>query len=328
MDRAEALEMASEIAEPRRLEFDQIFRDTRDPIMEVPAIRLALAGGTERSAVTIRETFGLDVGVTFHQGAQRPAAEALALCTGAVVGVYVISDWGARAFVALERSVLYRVLDAMYGGTGQISGPAAERELTALEQAVAGRFATAVMKEFQTSLTPLVSFDCVLEGVEPALAPELFEKDRGELVTVQMQLSDSGELVTIALPARGLELARDLAVTPIEEAPLEFDPNWSRDLEHNVGRAEIDIIAVAEGPPMLLCDVARLQQGSLIEFDAERLEYVRIISDGEPVFEGRLGQSKGHFSICIETPLTSAAMDPGGLPGAHVQSVKASADQG
>ena len=35
------------------------------------------------------------------------------------------------------------------------------------------------------------------------------------------------------------------------------------------------------------------------------LEHVRIESEGEAIFEGQLGQQKGFFSICLETPVAA-----------------------
>jgi flagellar motor switch protein FliM len=304
---ASGMTSAASAKELRRLELNQVFCDTRTPIVEIPAVREALAASAERSAKAIMDVFGLDVSLSLHRAVQQTADEALAPCAGAVGAVYVVPEWGARAVVAFDRIFLFRALDTMCGGTGRIAGPVPARVLTALEQAVAGRLATAVMKEFQSGLAPLILFECVLESIEPVFDSALLGKDRCELVSVQMRVGDSDGVVTVALPARGVERARDLTTAPIEEGPLDLDPDWSRYLEVNVGRAEIDVIAVAEGPPMLLGDVGRLQQGSLIEFDAERLEYVRIVSDGEAIFEGRLGQSKGYLSICIEMPLAADA---------------------
>jgi hypothetical protein len=41
---------------------------------------------------------------------------------------------------------------------------------------------------------------------------------------------------------------------------------------------------------------------------------VRIESDGEVIFEGQLGQQKGYFSICLETPMTVRSDEANGQP--------------
>lgn len=295
----------SEAEELKRLELIKIFHNTLAPIAEMPALRAVFAASAEACSADLVETFSLDAGVAFMHAVQASPGEALTPCGTMVAAVYAIPEWGARAVVAFDRRILFRALDTMYGGDGQLEGAAPARDLTGLERSVAEQLARVVMARFRSNLVPFVAFECALEGVEQEFDVALFEKDRYELVAVQLLCGKFDEWIIVALPVRGLELARDQIATPSEEAPVELDPNWSRYLEQSVGRTEVDLIAVAAGPPMLLGEVALLRPGSLIEFDAERLEYVQIESDGEAVFEGQLGQTKGYLSICIETPLSA-----------------------
>jgi flagellar motor switch protein FliM len=312
-----ASDTAADAEELKRLELTQIFQNTLAPIVELPALLAIFAESAEGGAAALKDVFGLDAALVFQQAVQQPVGEALAPCVGRIAAVYAIAEWGARAVVAFDRLVLFRALDTMYGGDGKFSGPAPARDLTGLEKSVAGQLAKVVITEIQSRLAPFVAFDCVLETVAEEFDAALFEKDRYDFISVQMRLGDLDEWVIVTLPARGIELARDLMAAPSEETPVELDPNWSRTLEHNVGRTEIDLIAVAAGPPMLLGEVARLQPGSLVEFDADRLEYVQIESDGEAIFEGKLGQTKGFLSICIETPLSANAADEAAQSGAR-----------
>ena len=295
--------------ELKRLELTHIFHNTLAPIVEMPAMLELLAASAEGCAAALKELFAFESDLAFQQALQQPIADALAPCAGRIAAVFGIAEWSARAVVAFDRIILFRALDAMYGGSGQLAGPAPERELTGLERSVAGRLAKLVIGEIQSRLARLVPFDCVPESIEPAFDGAMFEKDKYELVSIQMRLGNLDEWVIVTLPARGLELARPLLMAPTEEPQVELDPSWNRILEQNVGRAEVELIAVAEGPPMLLGDVAGLQPGSLVEFDADRLEFVQIESDGEAIFEGQLGQSKGFLSISVQTPLSPRAAD-------------------
>lgn len=313
MDEADISAMtASEAAaadELKRLELTHIFHNTLAPIVEMPAMLELLAASAEGCAAALKELFAFESDLAFQQALQQPIGDALAPCAGRIAAVFGIAEWSARAVVAFDRIILFRALDAMYGGSGQLAGPAPERELTGLERSVAGRLAKLVIGEIQSRLARLVPFDCVPESIEPAFDGAMFEKDKYELVSIQMRLGNLDEWVIVTLPARGLELARPLLMAPTEEPQVELDPSWNRILEQNVGRAEVELIAVAEGPPMLLGDVAGLQPGSLVEFDADRLEFVQIESDGEAIFEGQLGQSKGFLSISVQTPLSPRAAD-------------------
>jgi flagellar motor switch protein FliM len=298
----------------KRLEITEIFQSTSAPIIELPALRALIEISAQDCPPALRETFGLQAEVTLERAVQQNAYEALGRCSGMIGAVYFIAEWNARAVVAFDAMLLFRALDAMCGGDGRQLGDVPARELSGLEQSVADQLARAVMEQFQARLAPYVAFTCRLERVERSLDAEPFGADRSELVMAQLLLEAFDERIVVALPARGLELVRDQISEIQEEAPVEIDPNWGRSLAESVGRTEVEIVAVAVGPPMLLGDIAALQPGSLVEFDAEQLEHVRIETDGEAIFEGQLGQQKGFFSICIETPVAAKPDEGKGQP--------------
>ena len=299
------MDTATDEDQLKRMEISEIFHSTIAPIVELPALRALLEASVRDCSAALREAFGLEVEASLERTVQLGAYEALGPCSGMIGAVYSIAEWNSRAVVAFDAMLLFRALDAMYGGDGRQLGEAPARALSALEQSIADQLARAVIGQFQARLEPYVTFGCALERVERAFDAEPFGKDKSELVLVQLLLESIDERIVIALPVRGLELVRDQIAAPAEEAPVELDPNWSRNLAQSIGHTEVDLVAVAAGPPMLLGDVAALRPGSLVEFDAAQLEHVRIESDGEAIFEGHLGQQKGYFSICLETPVAA-----------------------
>ena len=138
MDQAEASAMAGNDAEATavaadeltRLELTHIFHNTLAPIVEMPALLAIFAASAEGTTAALNDVFSLDANLTFQQAVQQPVGEALAPCAGRIAAVYAIAEWGARAVVAFDRLILFRALDTMYGGTGQLAGPAPARDLT------------------------------------------------------------------------------------------------------------------------------------------------------------------------------------------------------
>jgi flagellar motor switch protein FliM len=299
----------------KRLEITEIFHSTIAPIVELPALGALLESSVQGCSAALHETFGLEAEVVLERTVQQGCYEALGPCSGMIGAIYFIGEWNARAVVAFDAMLLFRALDTMYGGDGRQLGEVPARDLSGLERSIADQLARVIISQFQTRLAPYATFGFSLERVERAFDAEPFGKDKSELVTAQLLLDAFHERIVVALPARGLELVRDQITVPEEEeAPAELDPSWSRNLAESIGRTEIDLVAVAAGPPMLLGDVAALRPGSLVEFDAKQLERVRIESDGEAIFEGQLGQQKGYFSICLEAPVAAKPNEAKGQP--------------
>lgn len=299
------IETALDEEQLKRLEITEIFQSTSAPIVDLPAMRALVEASVADSAAALRQNFRLNAGVVLERVVQQNCYEALGPCSGMIGAIYFVPEWNARAVVAFDAMLLFRALDAMYGGDGRQLGEVPVRELSGLEQSIADQLARAIIGRFEARLSPYVAFHCRLERIERSFDAEPFGSDRSELVLAQVLLDAFDERIVVALPARGLELVRDQIAVPEAEAPIEVDPGWSRRLSESVGRTEVDLVAIAAGPPMLLGDVAALEPGSVVEFDAAQLEHVRIESDGEAIFEGQLGQQKGFFSICIEAPVAA-----------------------
>jgi flagellar motor switch protein FliM len=218
---------------------------------------------------------------------------------------FAIREWKAPAVVALERALLFRLLDSMYGGDGGRRGKAPARQLTGLEREIAGRIAGAVLSELSQCFARVCPFGFMLEHLESLPAPEGFDA-AGEYLVIRLRLTDRPEQLVVAVPSSGLEYARERLTSPGERDEPSFDPNWNRTFQRNIGATDVELVAVAVGPPMTLGDVARLEPGSLVEFDATSLQHVRLISSDLPVYEGRLGQSKGSFTVLLEMALASS----------------------
>jgi flagellar motor switch protein FliM len=270
------MDTASEEDRLRRLEITEIFHSTLAPIVELPALRAMLDAGVQGCSSAFHQAFGLQLEAVLERAVQQGTYEALGPCSGMIGAVYDIPEWNARAVVAFDAMLLFRALDAMYGGDGRQLGEAPARELSVLEQSIADQLARAMIGQFQERLAPYVAFSCSLVRIERAFDAEPFGQDKSEMVLVQLLLAGVDERIVVALPARGLELMRDQITELEEEAPVDLDPNWTRSLSNSIGRTEVDLVAVAAGPPMLLGDVAALRPGSLVAFDAEQLEHVRI----------------------------------------------------
>lgn len=88
------------------------------------------------------------------------------------------------------------------------------------------------------------------------------------------------------------------------EAPV-FDADWTKMLKRNVGTASVLLQAKMDGLCLPLHIIRGLQPGSMIEFSGEVMKSVRLTCGDEPTFVGRLGQSRGLFTVLLERPVTS-----------------------
>ncbi len=284
----------------------QLFEQSRPSITELPALRAILDDVAAGCATALREVAGIEANVVLNRVERAPLNSAMAASIGTVCSLFLVPEWNAQGLVGFSTTLLFRVLDAMYGGDGskpgrETLGP--ERALTQLEQNVAGEIATLFFAQLQWKLEPIVPFSLRPVSVEQLVDASMYEKNSAEFALVHLQLVELEEMLFIALPLKGLELARDQLTHVKDDASHDLDPNWHRLFKQSVGSTLVELVASCEGPPMLLRDVAALHAGSVVEFDADCLNRVCLEAAGDRLFAGRLGQSKGYFTICLEAPV-------------------------
>lgn len=287
---------------PRRPAIARLFEKSRVPLARLPAVVKMLDEFADRSAAAINRLSPLEVEIEVarvDQGTPKSIAEA----SGQRIAThFLIREWRAPAIVCFDRMLLFRALDAMYGGDGARRGEAPTRVLTGLEREVAARIGGSVLAELRESIGAVCPFRFALDRVEAPPVAESFESPI-DCLLIRLRIVGHEDQIVVALPAGGLEYARDQLSAPGPEVEPDHDPGWTRSFQKNVSATEVELVAVAPGPPMTLGDVARIEPGSLVEFDAECLHHVRVECDELPVFEGRLGQSKGNFTVLLETAI-------------------------
>jgi flagellar motor switch protein FliM len=286
----------------------RLLERSRPRIVDLPAVRKHFEDFAERCSVALREMSSLEATVELELLEQGPFASALSQDTGAVSVTGFIPEWNDRALIRLDPLLFFRVLDAMYGGDVGRRIAVPDRPLTGLERSLASSVATSIMGQLQATLGELSVFSFRSERYAQDLDHDTMGKGKDGYVIVRLRVVEFDDCITLALPAVGLELVRDKLLVGEKEKAPDLDPGWTQEFKRNVASTKIVLVAAADGPSIVLSDVARLQPGSLLEFDGESLRNVRLESEDKPVFIGRLGQSRGWFTICLEALVSPDAV--------------------
>jgi flagellar motor switch protein FliM len=284
----------------------RLFEQSRPPITDLVVLRTLLEEVAAACSIALRDISRMDLAVTLKLVERVPLNKAMPSNIGAVCSLFLLPEWNAQGVVCFSKPLLFRILDSMYGGDNKQNAPVPERPLSQLEQTIAGEFATALFDLLRRKLEPFVAFGLRLVSVDELADASMYEKNATEFALVHFWIVELDEMLSIALPVKGLELARERLTNVSDETAHDIDPDWRHQFEQSVGSTPIEFVASCDGPAMLLRDVAKLHVGSQIEFDVDVLQGVCLDVAGNRMFEGRLGQSKGYFTICLETPIAAS----------------------
>lgn len=293
----------------RRAAVERLFEHSRPQFARMDALNARMSAAAVQCGQLLQELTSLEMTGELIDIKQAKLGEGLTQFRGAVRVNFLVHSWRSVIVVCFSPGLLFRMLDAMFGGDGVARAPTAPRDLKHIESRIAMRAATSVVDALRESLADVAPIAATFDHVTWSEDPASLVDSEDEAVIVGIRIAELGEQILATLPVRMLEDARGKLQTKEHDEEPEMDPTWRRTFERNVLTSEVELVAVAPGPAMRIGDVAGLRPGSLVELDSNALHSVRITCSDESLFEGRLGQSKGYFTICLETPLARSVRE-------------------
>jgi len=290
----------------------RLLQRSRPKAIELPGIQQMIEGYARSCAEMLHRVASLETTVTVEQFEQKEAKAALHRLPGTILVLSFVPYWNARIGVRLDRSLLLRALDALYGGDPKkLGGRPPARALTPLERSLAISIAKGLVAALLSALGEAERSGSTEERLVEPNEQETLSSAKLEYAAATLKLIDFDELLTVAFPMSAIErLAEQLGTDEAQEERV-VDLDWTQQFRRNVERTTVELVAKIDGPRLHLGDVAALKPGSLIEFDRELIQNVTLAAGEQPVFKGRLGQSRGNFTVLLDRPLAASRQTEG-----------------
>jgi len=282
----------------------RLLQRSRPKTIELPGVHQMIESYARASADTLRQLASLESTVAVESFEQGDVKSVLHRVPGTLLILSYVPYWNARIAVRLERNLLIRAIDAMYGGDPKRmrTRPPA-RALSPIERSLAMSIARGLVADLLIVLGESERSGPTEERLMEPTEQENVNNAKLEYATVALKLVEFGEQFTVAFPISALERLAEQIVTNDTQEQQVVDLDWTQQFKRNVERTTIELVAKIEGPRLFLSDIAALRPGSLIEFDREFIGNVTLVTAGQPVFKGRLGQSRGNFTVLLDHPL-------------------------
>ena len=279
---------------------ERLFEQRRVALPELVPLREMLSAASLLCEEGLEQLTSLEIKCEVSGVDQASLGEALLERPSAILVAYHLPAWSAPVCIGLAPLLLFSSVDAMFGGSGLAKPPASPRRLTEIERQVAQRIADTILSSFKAGLARVMDIAPYGAAVGWENAESLIEDAAIPTLAVLLRVSPIADTVIVTLPAALVEDARGRLQNLSPEQVSANDPGWSRAFQQSVMSSEIEIVASATGPQLTLGDIAALDVGSIIELDPDTLQQVKLCREEHPIFEGRLGQSKGLFTVMLE----------------------------
>jgi flagellar motor switch protein FliM len=212
-----------------------------------------------------------------------------------------------NGLVVCEPTLLFGVIDSLFGGSGKFHTRIEGRDFSPTEQRVINRLVDVVAEEYAKAWKGVYPLELVYQRSEmqPQFATIATPSEIVVSTSFTLEIGDLTGSLHICIPYSTLEPIRDVLYSSVQGDAIEVDRRWVKVLGNEIQAAEVNLVAELARADATVEQLLAMKVGDFIELDRQSIIEAKV--DGVPVFECQYGTHKGKYALKIERSLRSAA---------------------
>ena len=214
-----------------------------------------------------------------------------------------------NGLVVCEPTLLFGVIDSLYGGNGKFHTRIEGRDFSPTEQRVITRLVEVVATEYKKAWAGVYPLELSYQRSEmqPQFATVATPSEIVVSTSFMLEIGDITGALHICIPYATLEPIRDVLYSSVQGDAIEVDRRWVRLLSHEIQAAELTLVAELAKTDATVEQLLSMQVGDFLEL--ERSPTVQAKVEGVPLFECQYGTHKGKYALRIDRKLRGADMN-------------------
>ncbi|MCW5620538.1 MAG: flagellar motor switch protein FliM [Burkholderiales bacterium] len=209
------------------------------------------------------------------------------------------------ALMVIEPTLVFQVIDHLFGGQGRFHTRVEGRDFTATEMRVIRRLLDLVFDAYARAWQPVhaLTFEYVRSEMNTQFANIATPTEVVVAVSFSIDLGNGGGDFHVCIPYAMLEPIRGIIYSGVQADRTETDDRWTTLLSEHVYDAQVELKANFAGAMVTLRQLMSLQPGDVISLDVPDLISAEV--DGVPVLEGRYGVVNGRYALKVERSMNN-----------------------
>jgi flagellar motor switch protein FliM len=214
-----------------------------------------------------------------------------------------------NGLMVCEPSLLFGVIDSLYGGNGKFHTRIEGRDFSPTEHRVITRLVDVVAEEYKKAWAGVYPLELAYQRSEmqPQFATIATPSEIVVSTSFTLEIGDITGSLHLCIPYATLEPIRDVLYSSVQGDAIEVDRRWVRLLGHEIQAAEISLVAELARTEATVEQLLAMQVGDFLELD--RLPSIQAKVEGVPLFECQYGTHKGKYALRIDHKLRRPEMN-------------------
>ena len=208
--------------------------------------------------------------------------------------------------IVCEPSLVFAVIDALFGGGGKFHTRIEGRDFSATELRVILRLVETITAEYKKAWMGIYPLELEYQRSEmqPQFANIATPSEIVVATSFTLEIGESSGSVHFCFPYATLEPIRDVLYSSTQGDSSEPDRRWVNLLKQQLQDATVDLVVELAQTPATVEQLLSFKPGDFIELDLDPVVQGKV--DGVPVLECRYGTSNGRYSIKVDQLLSSS----------------------
>ena len=219
--------------------------------------------------------------------------------------IVAIRPLRGSGLIVCEPSLVFGVIDTLFGGVGKFQTRIEGRDFSPTEQRVINRLVDVICTEYKKAWHGIYPLELTYQRSE--MQPQFVNIAAAGDVVVStvftIEIGESVGSVRVCIPYANVEPIRDVLRSNNQGEAPGADKRWISLLSDQIQSAEVELVAELAKAPATVEQLLAMKVGDFIELDLGKT--IKAHVDGVPVLEAGYGTSGGHYAIRIERVLTN-----------------------
>ena len=209
------------------------------------------------------------------------------------------------ALMIFEPSLVFLVIDNLFGGDGRYHTRVEGRDFTQTEQRIIQNLLGVAMEELQKAWEPVhpVQFEYIRSEMNTQFANIATPSEVVVTTTFSVEIGSAGGDFHVCMPYAMIEPIRDLLYEGMQGDRMEVDERWVNFLSSQVQSTEVKLVANLTEAELTVRELLQMKIGDVISVDIP--DSITAHVEGVPVLQCGYGVHNGQYALKVKKFLAS-----------------------
>jgi flagellar motor switch protein FliM len=216
------------------------------------------------------------------------------------LNLVTIKPFRGTSLVVFDPSLVFGIVDSMFGGDGRFHTRIEGRDFTMVEYRIIQRTLEIVFSNYEAAWEPVkkINFEYIRSEMNTQFANIVTPNELVIASSFNVEIGGASGSFHFCIPSSSFDPIRDLLKSSVGGDTTESGHNWSRLLTKEIKTAEVELVATLGHANMNIAELVALKVGDMIPLALNK--EVEVCVENVPIISCRYGTSGGHYALRVE----------------------------